>query len=1345
MTLVDSFNICPYTGLRSFTEEESLYFKGRDEQIDQICHLLERNKFLMITGASGEGKSSLVYAGLIPNARAGFFKAKYNNWIVVDFRPERSPLENLSRSLSEKLSYQEDIVTTELKRGYSSLIDLYKNSEYYIDEKNEGWQVLDETEKLNRKRSAANLLILVDQFEEFFTNPENYLNGKTSTEAQIVVNLILETSKLSLQHDLPIYVATTMRSDYIGQCSAFRGLPEHIGFSQFFVPRLKRKELKQVVEEPAMLSGNKISKRLVERLVYDISEGVDQLPILQHALSQIWLAADQGSAEMDLIHYAMVGGMPVKELPEDDQKTFLSWYRTIPEYQHKFYHETGLNRIIEIHASKLYESAWENYNAANTEHPISQKDGKNVVAMTFACLTKIDNSRAVRNRMTVNEITNIINKPGITEEIVSQIVDIFRKEGNSFIRPFITEDNPTQSLSADSVLDITHESLIRNWRSLNKWANKEYDFYSTFLDFKKQLNRWKEHRKSRSFLLPIGPLNYFEGWYEQCKPNIWWIDRYGDKEKERAESLDESRTILNDTHEFLKRSARKVMVSRAFMKYGAQKIATFAAILMMLALSGFYWYDAEEKKNSSVLKEVRDNASVLLNSPEIDDFDKSMYLITEERLYNGSLISYIESIKDLKSRLGLSVNVYRIMKFIDKKFDQQIKFDLIEIILRDLEDYRDQGKDKVFFLEQINKFIVTLAYDDYYISDPKITQAISTITKTIPSFVIHFYQDVSLMKSSVSIELNEAISLWLTFGVPEPAEIQQLINSISPFTSETSKAAFDIYYEEGSYEPNGRLSNDHSGGYHMLATLYAALGDIKGIISCFENLNEQYFVGSLFNNYNNVIGYLYQFKHRASVPKLIKWISTNYSSDTPTTIYRNMVIRSGYIPALYPINFIKNFVRSHKGYFHVNLSMGDRKVFREIVEDYEKEIKKLKNQDERNFLMAFNLKRIGVFEYKYHHDRGSQLDPFEVEKWFDTSMEYYQKISQDYLKEEMSITHPYWGDGIRNKQFSRKHLYIYPDYMDGWFSLTYQTDGFYNYLLQKGLLEKLYTSPEDLEMMHLWISQAHEVWPNFGITFTNAYKLPDQVLLNILEFIDQHPQGQQFDQNLLHIILSNNAFKKNDTINGIKHYRLINMDAIASSSTRYEYLNQTFFLNQMKELSFQLSGIGRIEESVQVSEKFQKDSHKIISYIYNADKLYNIDYNPNSFVFLDSAFSKMKDQDLSKLTYNEDYRFKLIHVLSKMGGERLNSMAKGILRDITEDDKFDAILSYVWGATADQNYYNAVSSIPRTLTESQELQCYGMLLWETCKLSENDKAHIGWESMDFIMAYDMDYFFFVDG
>ena len=131
--MIDTQTVCPYTGLRSFTEEESLYFKGRDIQVDQITALLEQNKFLMVTGASGEGKSSLIYGGLIPNARAGFFKAHYTNWVVADFRPERSPVKNMARALAEKFQRQPSTVETELRRGFSSLVDLYTNSSFYSE------------------------------------------------------------------------------------------------------------------------------------------------------------------------------------------------------------------------------------------------------------------------------------------------------------------------------------------------------------------------------------------------------------------------------------------------------------------------------------------------------------------------------------------------------------------------------------------------------------------------------------------------------------------------------------------------------------------------------------------------------------------------------------------------------------------------------------------------------------------------------------------------------------------------------------------------------------------------------------------------------------------------------------------------------------------------------------------------------------------------------------------------------------------------------------------------------------------------------------------------------------
>ena len=100
--------ICPYPGLRPFTEEESIFFKGRDLHIRQIVKLLEENKMAFITGASGDGKSSMVYAGVIPYIRAGFFKAKYNSWLIADFKPKKNPLESLAISMSKQINEDSD-------------------------------------------------------------------------------------------------------------------------------------------------------------------------------------------------------------------------------------------------------------------------------------------------------------------------------------------------------------------------------------------------------------------------------------------------------------------------------------------------------------------------------------------------------------------------------------------------------------------------------------------------------------------------------------------------------------------------------------------------------------------------------------------------------------------------------------------------------------------------------------------------------------------------------------------------------------------------------------------------------------------------------------------------------------------------------------------------------------------------------------------------------------------------------------------------------------------------------------------------------------------------------------
>jgi len=124
--------ICPYPGLRPFTEEESIFFKGRDLHIRQIVKLLEENKMAFITGASGDGKSSMVYAGVVPYIRAGFFKAYFNSWIIADFKPQRNPLRSLSESLAKEIGIEKQECEEELQNGFSSIIDIYKKKKICI-------------------------------------------------------------------------------------------------------------------------------------------------------------------------------------------------------------------------------------------------------------------------------------------------------------------------------------------------------------------------------------------------------------------------------------------------------------------------------------------------------------------------------------------------------------------------------------------------------------------------------------------------------------------------------------------------------------------------------------------------------------------------------------------------------------------------------------------------------------------------------------------------------------------------------------------------------------------------------------------------------------------------------------------------------------------------------------------------------------------------------------------------------------------------------------------------------------------------------------------------------------
>ena len=91
-----------------------------------------------------------------------------------------------------------------------------------------------------------------------------------------------------IQSELPIYVIITMRSDFLGECSRFPRLANVVNEGEFLIPRLNRDQRKQAILGPAKVAGGGISEPLLSRLLNDIGDDPDQLPILQHALMRSW-------------------------------------------------------------------------------------------------------------------------------------------------------------------------------------------------------------------------------------------------------------------------------------------------------------------------------------------------------------------------------------------------------------------------------------------------------------------------------------------------------------------------------------------------------------------------------------------------------------------------------------------------------------------------------------------------------------------------------------------------------------------------------------------------------------------------------------------------------------------------------------------------------------------------------------------------------------------------------------------------------------------------------------------------------------------------------------------------
>ncbi len=442
----------PYVGLRPFDVDESILFFGRNEQTLELLDRLHDHHFVAVVGSSGSGKSSLLRAGLIPALKAGYLIEDSDRWLLAIMKPGLNPLYNLTESILLQINSKTD----------SAEVELFVQK---IEE--EGADALIQLLSPLKKKQNINFFLLVDQFEELFRYAMEDKDIARQDKAIDFVHIILE---MASQNVIPFFVVITMRSDFIGDCAQFYGLPEAMNKSQYLVPRLNRVQLKMVIEGPAKLYGIRINPSLTSRLLNELGKVDDGLPLLQHALMRIW----------DFEVNVNKDG----ELDLEDSKSI-----------------GGLEKALSNHADEALVGL--------------SPEELNITKKLFQSLTTIDeNGRKIRRPVLLSKLEKLT---GGTKQQILKIIHLFIEDKRSFLVVNETSD------SDDKIIDISHESLIRQWETLSKWVDEEGESASSYLHLLEAANLYNKGKKD---FLTGSELQLALDWRNKYKPSPIWANRY---------------------------------------------------------------------------------------------------------------------------------------------------------------------------------------------------------------------------------------------------------------------------------------------------------------------------------------------------------------------------------------------------------------------------------------------------------------------------------------------------------------------------------------------------------------------------------------------------------------------------------------------------------------------------------------------------------------------------------------------------------------------------------------------------------------------------------------------------
>lgn len=231
--------VCPYPGMVPFTVENANLFYGRDKEIETILNRLRHQRFLLIVGASGSGKSSLISAGVLPQLKTSSFFTK-SFWLVKEMRPGAAPVGKLEQLLGAN--------TNHLAAGLKDVLT---------------------------REGRQRLLLVIDQFEETFT--------QAAKEEQTLFIQTLQTLRQTPECSLILNMRAAFYQDLMSSA-----LWPVVPGERIELTALRGPALAEAIAKPALKAGVFIERDLLDCLLHDAASEPGVLPLVQEVMVLLW-------------------------------------------------------------------------------------------------------------------------------------------------------------------------------------------------------------------------------------------------------------------------------------------------------------------------------------------------------------------------------------------------------------------------------------------------------------------------------------------------------------------------------------------------------------------------------------------------------------------------------------------------------------------------------------------------------------------------------------------------------------------------------------------------------------------------------------------------------------------------------------------------------------------------------------------------------------------------------------------------------------------------------------------------------------------------------------------------